>query len=116
MMPFACSITGDHHYYHLIVSVTPCTFNVDHDFSCPYGGFPSIRHNELRTMTAQLLTEVCYNIGLEPGLQPLNEEQFNYRTANMKDSARLDIKADSFPNPDRLPSLIFLPQHIVNLH
>ena len=34
-------------------------FTIEHAMSCPKGGFPSIRHNEVRDLTATLLTEVC---------------------------------------------------------
>ena len=37
-------------------------FTVEHAFICSRGGFPSIRHNELRDITTGLLTEVCHNI------------------------------------------------------
>ena len=37
---------------------------------CPCGGFPSIRHNELRNLTADLLSEVCSDFGIEPPLSP----------------------------------------------
>ena len=30
----------------------------------------SIRHNELRDITASLLTEVCHNVGIEPCCNP----------------------------------------------
>ena len=33
-------------------------FGVEHALSCPTGGFPIIRHNELRDITASLMTEV----------------------------------------------------------
>ena len=39
---------------------------------CPYGGFPIIRHNEVRDLTATLLTEVCHNVATEPALQPIS--------------------------------------------
>ena len=35
---------------------------VEHAFSCSFGGFPTIRHNELRDITAALLSEVCHNV------------------------------------------------------
>ena len=63
---------------------------------CPCGGFPSIRHNELRDITAVLLTEVCHSVGIEPTLQSLTEEQFSYRSANVEDGARLDVVAEGF--------------------
>ena len=30
------------------------------------GGFPTIRHNEIRDITASLITEVCPNVAVEP--------------------------------------------------
>ena len=42
------------------------SFSVQHAFSCPCGGFPSIRHIELRNLTADLLSEVCSDVGIEP--------------------------------------------------
>ena len=36
--------------------------------SCPDGGFPSIRHNEIKDLTAKVLTETCHNVGTEPQL------------------------------------------------
>ena len=63
---------------------------------CPYGGFPSLRHNELRDLTARALTEVCHNVGTEPQLQPLSGEILLLRSANREDGARLDIVADNF--------------------
>ena len=65
------------------------------------GGFPSIRHNEIRDITADLLSEVCHNVGTEPGLQPITDEQMTYRTANREDGARLDVVAQSFWGRDR---------------
>ena len=45
--------------------------NVEHALSCPTGGFPIIRHNEIRDITASLMTEVCHSVSVEPLLQPL---------------------------------------------
>ncbi len=76
-------------------------FTVEHALICARGGFPSIRHNELRDITAGFLTEVCHNVGTEPPLQPLTGEQLTLRTANREDGARLDIAADNFWGRDR---------------
>lgn len=62
--------------------------------SCPAGGFPSIRHNEVRDITATLLSEVCTNVEIEPHLQPLTGEHFPLRTANSEQNARLDVAAN----------------------
>ncbi len=70
------------------------SFSIEHAFSCPKGGFPSIRHNEIRDMTANLLTEVCSDVCVEPELQPLNGEQMEYATSITQDGARLDIAAN----------------------
>jgi len=79
----------------------PITVHVEHAFSCPFGGFPSIRHNELWDITATLLSKVCSNVRRKPSLQPLSGEQFHYRPANVKDGARLDGSAESFWGRDK---------------
>ena len=67
-------------------------FSVRHALSCPTGGFPSIRHNELRDMCGDLLSEVCSNVCTEPHLQPLTGEGVE----NASDGARLDVAANGF--------------------
>ena len=47
-------------------------FSVDHALSCPKGGLPSLRHNEIRDLTARLLTEMCHQVQVEPELQPVS--------------------------------------------
>ncbi len=37
-------------------------FEIDHEMTCPMGGYLTLRHNEIRDMTAQLLTELCPNV------------------------------------------------------
>ena len=73
-------------------------FSVDHAMVCHMGGFPTIRHNELRDITATLLTEVCHNVTTEPTLQPLSGENFDARSTNTNDGARVDIRARGFWN------------------
>ena len=67
---------------------------VEHALSCPKGGFPSIRHNEIRDLTANLLSEVCNNVCIEPHLQPITGEHLSGASANTQDGARLDIAAN----------------------
>ena len=71
-------------------------FSVHHALSCPKGGYPSIRHNEIRDLTANLLTEICPGVAVEPTLQPLSSEQLTRATANTQDGARLDVVANGF--------------------
>ena len=72
------------------------SFSVDHAMVCPFGGFPTICHNEVRDLTATLLTEVCHNVATEPSLQPITAETFPYSTANTSDDTCLDAKARGF--------------------
>ena len=77
------------------------TLSVEHALSCPFGGLPSIQHNELCDMTATLLLEICHNVSIEPTLQPFSVEQFQYTSANFDDGAHLDVSAESFWGRDR---------------
>ena len=58
------------------------SFSVDHAMVCPFGGFPTIRHNEVRDLTASLLTEISHNVQTEPYLQPVTTETFSLASAN----------------------------------
>ncbi len=76
----------------------PCgsKFTIEHSLSCPKGGFPTIRHNEVRDITANLLSEVCTDVCIEPNLQPVTGEALNGLSSNTQDGARLDIAANGF--------------------
>ena len=63
---------------------------------CPFGGFPTIRHNEVRDLTASLLTKVSHNVAIEPSLQPVTTETFSLASANTTNDARLDITTRGF--------------------
>ena len=52
-----------------------------------------VRHNEIHDITANLLTEVCHDVQIEPCLQPLTGESLAGASSNMSDGARLDIAA-----------------------
>ena len=68
-------------------------FDISHALSCPTGGFPSLRHNEVRDTTAKLLKRVANNVSIEPHLLPLTGEALRYRSAITEDQARLDVAA-----------------------
>ena len=70
-------------------------FSIEHALSCPKGGFPSIRHNEIRDLTANLLTEVCSDVRIEPDLQPVAANVLP-ANCNSKEGARLDIAVNGF--------------------
>ena len=71
-------------------------FTVEHSLSCPKGGFPTIRHNEIRDTIANLMTEVCNDVCIEPHLQPITGETFSGASATTEDGARLNIAANGF--------------------
>ncbi len=52
-----------------------------------------MRHNEVRDITANLLSEVCLDVAVEPMLNELTGETFNLRSTNVSDDARLDLSA-----------------------
>ena len=62
---------------------------------CRLDGYVSLRHNELRDLTARLLKKVCNDIQTEPPLQPVTGERLP-RSANREDGARLDVSARGF--------------------
>ena len=75
------------------------SFSVDHVLSCPKGGLriPSLRHNEIRNLTATLLTEVCSQVCTEPELQPVhNHDEFHLSTSNTQEGVHLDIVMNGF--------------------
>ena len=60
------------------------------------GGFPTVRHNELRDITASLMTEVCHDVSVEPTLQTLSVEWLALGSTITTDGARVDIQATGF--------------------
>ena len=72
------------------------SMSVDHALCCHKGGYTICRHNKVRDLTEVLLREVCPNTSIEPPLQPLSGESFEYGTSSCEDEVRLDIKANGF--------------------
>ena len=75
----------------------PCgtKFDVAHALSCKKGGFVTLRHNEVRDITARLLDEVCVDVRKEPILIALGNEDLPAQS-NKNKEARLDISALNF--------------------
>ena len=73
----------------------PCgeKFTIGHSLSCPTGGFPIIRHNELRDVFAAMLSAVCHDVEVEPILQPLSGEIVPQESNTKEDEACIDISA-----------------------
>eukprot|EP00117_Sycon_ciliatum_P033528 scpid19357/ scgid25783/ len=83
--------------WHPVRLPTSCScgqqFTVSHALSCPLGGFPTLRHNEVRDLTASIMKEVAHQVVVEPLLEPLTGERMTLRSASTEDNARLDIGA-----------------------
>ena len=88
-------------------------FDISHALSCKKGGMVTLRHNELRDITASLLKEICHDVRTEPQLMEVNGEVFAQRTANTRPEARLDISALGFWTPDQRA---FFDIRVFNLH
>ena len=69
---------------------------IQHAMSRKKGGFSTIRHNDLRDLITNLLTEVCKDVDIEPQLLPVTGETFDNRTANTSNEVRVDIKSRGF--------------------
>ena len=67
--------------------------SIDHAMICHKGGFPTLHHNEVQDLTAELLLQTCHCVSIEPRLQPLHDEEFPFRSANRDEEARVDIRA-----------------------
>jgi len=52
-----------------------------------------VRRNDLRDITAELLSTVCNDVAIEPPLQPLSGEVLTPGSGNQQDDARADIHA-----------------------
>ena len=71
-------------------------FSAAHAMCCAKGGFPTIRHNEVRDVLVDLLTEVCPDVAVEPLLAPVTNEVFVAASTNTNSDARADIRARDF--------------------
>ena len=70
-------------------------FTVDHAMIFKRVPFIIQRHNEWKDLEVELLKMVCYDVEVEPGLQPVTGEELNIG-ANQSHDARLDVHARGF--------------------
>jgi len=75
-------------------------FTVNHALVCMQGGFIHQRHDELRDCLANVVSEVCKDVKVEPRLLKLSSEQLG-KGANVQDEAQLDIAARGFQERDQ---------------
>jgi len=58
--------------------------------------FTWLRHNDIRDLTAELMSEVCHDVSKKRYLQPLSGELLSLCTCNQNDGAWLNIRASGF--------------------
>ena len=71
-------------------------FSIDHSQICSVGGFINMRHNDVRDWYAATAKKVFRDVGSEPELQPLSGESMKYKSANVADDARSDVRIRGF--------------------
>ena len=77
----------------IVPVVLPCQCST---LFCPKGSFPTLRHNEVRDLTANLMAEVCHHVCNERHLQPVTGETLSGASTIAADGARLDVAASGF--------------------
>ena len=70
--------------------------SLDCGFTCPWGGYPSARHNEVRDGLAEAIRSVVHDVEIEPTLLPYEGKDLVGRTANKSQAAPVDICAYGF--------------------
>ena len=68
-------------------------YTVSHALSCQLGGFPTHRHNETRDLLADVMTEACNSVAVEPVLTPVDGRTFQHPSTTTDPNARVDIVA-----------------------
>ena len=72
-------------------------YNENHGLdNCQRGDFVTTRHNDVRDLTAELLSEVCHDVANEPEEPGEPGEQFESETTSKEDDCRSDVAARGF--------------------
>ena len=61
---------------------------------CAKGGYTHMRHDEIRDTFSNLMSEVCYDVEIEPKLQSLQGKSFVNNSTTTDENPRLDVKAN----------------------
>ena len=86
------------------------SFTVEHALSCFHGGFPILRHDEVRDTTASLMKPISRNLSIEPVLQPLTGESFRARSSCSSNDTRFDTSSPgTVTKPHTLTSGFLIP-------
>lgn len=69
---------------------------IKHAMGCKKGEVITVRHNDFRDLTENLLTDVCKVVDIKPQHLPVTREIFINRAANTSNEARFDIQSRRF--------------------
>eukprot|EP00117_Sycon_ciliatum_P033438 scpid91769/ scgid25728/ len=78
------------------VCVCGPAMTIGHALTCPAGGYPTARHNEIRDVLADTIGKVLPDVEVESVLLPFEGKTLPCRTAYRSLEARLDIRAQGF--------------------
>ena len=70
------------------------SFNFTLALHCAKGGYTHMRHNKIKDTFATLMSEVCFDVGIEPKLQSLQGESFVNNSTTTHEDAGLDVKTN----------------------
>lgn len=70
--------------------------SLDHALTCPTGGYPTARHDELRDVIASAIGDLLPDVQVEPKLLPYDGEHLDGRGPTRDIEARADIRARGF--------------------
>ena len=80
----------------MCVCVCGTDMTLDHACTCPCGGYPAARHDEICDVIADVMHDALRDVEVEPQLLPVEDEELSGRTTNRSTEARLDIRARGF--------------------
>jgi hypothetical protein len=71
--------------------------SIAHAQTCMKGGFIHARHNDSAFLFARMCKEAGYrDVEMEPRLTPLTGEEFKYKSTNIAEDARSDVRVRNF--------------------
>ena len=71
-------------------------YSLDHSQICTTGGFIHMRHDQPKRLFAEYCSEVFQDVEVEPSLTPLAGEEMRYKSANVAQDARSDVRVRGF--------------------
>ena len=71
-------------------------FDIQHSILCKKGDFIYVKHNDLRDLTANMMSEVCKDTKIKPKVTPLSGGEVQGKMSNKLNEAKEDIRNRGF--------------------